>query len=107
MGASFQQADITYSDPENVRLLSARWSTFVGGENVRIYPASLTSDKQKSRGQYAAVLRGIKSSIRAIDLGNIYSQVGALAIGLPRSPKSYLSRPWAYFFFASEEAHNV
>src|SRR5581483_9719303 len=52
VGASFQQADITYSDPEVVRKLSDRWSTFVGGENVRIYPASLTLDEQKSRGQF-------------------------------------------------------
>src|SRR5947209_5208288 len=107
MDASFQQADITYSDPDNVRKIESRWSTFVGGENVRIYPASLTPDEQKSRGQYAAVLRGLKSGIRAIDLGNIYFQVGALAIGLPRSPKSYLFHPWAYFFFASEEACNA
>ena len=107
IGASFQQADITYSDPEYVRKITNRWSTFVGGECVRIYPASLTPDEQKSRGQYAAVLRGIKSGIRAIDLENIYSQVNAQAIGLPRSPKSYLLRPWAYFFFASEEARNA
>src|SRR5207244_1521331 len=107
VGASFQQAEIAFSDPEVVNSLNNRWSTFVGGENVRIYPASLTSDEQKSRGQYAAVLRGLKSGIKAIDLDNIYSQVGARAINLSRFPKSYLSHPWAYFFFASEEARNA
>ena len=34
MGASFQQAEITYSDPENVRKIESRWSAFVGGETA-------------------------------------------------------------------------
>src|SRR5581483_4617550 len=79
IGASFQQADIVFSDPEVVRKITEHWSTFIGGENVRIYPASFTPYEQKSRSQYAAVLRGLKSGIKAIDLGTIYSQVGARA----------------------------
>ena len=106
-GASFQQAEITFTDTTQVKNIAKRWSIFIGGECIRIYPASFSNDQCQARGQFAAVLRGIKPNIKAIDLISIYSQVNAAAIGLPRSPKSYYSRPWAYFFFQSEEALNA
>src|SRR5581483_11628464 len=44
MGASFQQAEIIYSDPQNVLSISNRWSTFIGGENVESTLPLLTDE---------------------------------------------------------------
>ena len=50
-----------------------------------------------------AVLRNLPYGIDATDLAPIYSEVSAAAIGLPRHPKSYKNKPWAYFCFKSQE----
>src|SRR5829696_3542653 len=52
---------------------------------------------------HVAILKNLPPDIKAIDLGPIYSEVGASSIGLPRYVKSYKSKPWAYFAFRSQE----
>jgi len=52
---------------------------------------------------HVAVLKNLPPDIKAIDLGPIYSEVGASSIGWPRYVKSYKSKPWAYFAFKSQE----
>src|SRR5215213_10542903 len=67
----------------------------------------LPRDEKQHRMTHVAVLKNLPPDIKAIDLGPIYSEVGASSIGLPRYVKSYKSKPWAYFAFKSQEMRDI
>jgi hypothetical protein len=101
----YQIADITYNDPKVVENIdNTQWSVFVKGECVRIYPAFLTNEQRILRNQHTAILRGLPTGIKGIDLARIYSEVNASSIGFTRHIKSYDTKPWAYFTFRTEES---
>ena len=55
-----------------------------------------------ARNSHSLILRGLPSNIRGVDLHDIFENVSAASISLPRAIGSYKSRPWAYFMFKSE-----
>src|SRR3954453_2908423 len=101
----YQMAEITYTDPDIVeRIGRAHWSIFLKGECIRLYPATMTPEQRSTKQQFSAILRGLPTGIRAIDLVPIFREVNAVSIGFARHIKSYDTKPWAYFSFSSEEA---
>src|SRR3954451_22383536 len=101
----YQMAEITYTDPDVVEKIGrAHWSIFLKGECIRLYPATMTPEQRSARQQFSAILRGLPTGIRAIDLVPIFREVNAVSIGFARHIKSYDTKPWAYFSFSSEEA---
>src|SRR3954452_4203078 len=64
----------------------------------------MSPEQRAARQQFSAILRGLLTGIRAIDLVPIFREVNAVSIGFARHIKSYDTKPWAYFSFSSEEA---
>jgi hypothetical protein len=103
--AIYQIAHITYADQKAIETIGTqRWSIFLQGECIRIYPDTLTKEECSARNQYSVILRNLPSNTKAIDLASIYSETNAAAVNLPRHTKSYQTKPWAYLHFKTEEA---
>jgi len=103
----FQKAVITYASVDQARgLTDTNWCVWCRCQCIRVIPASFTKEQHDSRSEFTAVLRNIPMGIDAIDLGHVFDDTNAKAIGLPRHPRSYTNKPWAYFNFQSEQHRN-
>ena len=99
----FQVATVLFDNAKDIEQFHlGKWCTFTKGSCLRNYPSTFTREQEKLRQQYTLVLRNLPYGICAYDLIDIYTDAGAVSIGLPIHSKSLKNKPWAYFAFKSE-----
>ena len=104
--SKFQAAEIIFSSQQAVNIFEDKWSIFVMGECLRTRPKNFTKEQIEARSQHAAILHDLPPNTNASKLIHIMSNTNAKAIGIPRTLSTYRPRPWAHFFFATQEARD-
>jgi len=101
----WQHAYITYEKPQDIALFYEQWSRYLYNDCVRIYPASFTPEQVKLRNDFRIKLTNLPFGTSSRDLHDITLATKAKSCYIPRS-NNYKPRPFAIFYFQSEEELN-